>query len=160
MRWLSYFRLPYRAGVGIMLLSKTNKVFIAKRIDMNSNYWQMPQGGIDRGETAEEAAFRELKEEIGTNNAQILAKTRKEYYYDFPVGLIKRIWNGKYRGQRQTWFLMKYLGKDEDFNLGGHMPEFSEWRWVEIPELLEIVVPFKRAVYEEVISEFYEIFKE
>lgn len=154
MRWPPRLNLPYRPCVGIMLINKDNMVFIAQRIDTKGNSWQMPQGGIDRGETPEAAALRELKEEIGTDNATIIAKANKEYTYDLPLPLIGRFWDGKFKGQRQTWFLMRFAGTDEDINLLTHHPEFSVWKWAPISELSEIVVPFKKEVYESVLEEF------
>jgi putative (di)nucleoside polyphosphate hydrolase len=137
-----------------MLLNEQGQVFIAKRIDVISDSWQMPQGGIDRGESAEDAAMRELLEEIGTNNVQIIARSKKEYKYDLPNVLGRKLWHGRYRGQRQTWFLMNFLGTDDEINIDTHHPEFCDWRWAEVSELLDLVIPFKRGVYQIVINEF------
>ena len=154
MRWPPRINLPYRPCVGIMLINKDNKVFIARRIDTKGKSWQMPQGGIDRGETPEDAALRELKEEIGTNNATIIAKATREYTYDLPASLIGRLWNGRFKGQRQTWFLMRFVGEDDEINLLTHHPEFSVWKWAAISDLPAIVVPFKKDVYKSVVNEF------
>jgi putative (di)nucleoside polyphosphate hydrolase len=159
MRWPPRLNRPYRPCVGIMLINSDNQVFIAQRLDHPSNAWQMPQGGIDHGEDAETAAYRELKEEIGTNKASIIAVAKKEYTYEIPAPLNNRIWHGRYRGQRQQWFLMKYEGVDEDINLETHQPEFSAWRWAPITDLMDLVVHFKREVYIQVIEEFKEYLK-
>jgi putative (di)nucleoside polyphosphate hydrolase len=154
MRWPPRLNRPYRPCVGIMLLNAENQVFVAQRLDHPSNAWQMPQGGIDPGEDPQVAAFRELKEEIGTDKASILTVAKQQYSYDIPAPLNNKIWQGRYRGQSQLWFLMRFEGSDEDINLETHHPEFSSWRWAPIHELLDLVVPFKRHVYEEVIKEF------
>lgn len=154
MRWPPRLNRPYRPCVGIMLVNSDNQVFVAQRLDHPSNAWQMPQGGIEPGEDPKAAALRELNEEIGTNKASIIAIASKQYKYDIPAPLNKNIWQGRYRGQSQLWFLMKYEGTDEDINLDTDHPEFSAWRWVPINELLDIVVHFKREVYVSVIEEF------
>lgn len=151
-------KLPYRPCVGVMLLNKKREVFVARRLDMTSEAWQMPQGGIDEGETPEEALMRELEEEIGTNNAKIIAQAKEWYSYDLPVHLIGKLWKGKYRGQTQQWFLMDFLGDDDEINLETEHPEFSHWRWAE-PEILpEIIVPFKRQLYIDLLHEFQDHF--
>lgn len=155
MRWPPRVNLPYRPSVGIMLINADNQVFVAQRIDAYKTAWQMPQGGLDRGETPEQAAHRELKEEIGTNNATVLAKSKKEYTYDLPPRLVGRSWNGRYRGQRQTWFLMQFEGEDSEIDLDTHThPEFSHWKWVDIHQLVNLVAPFKRDVYRALVKEF------
>lgn len=146
--------LPYRPGVGIMLLNREGRVFVAKRIDMVSEAWQMPQGGIDAGEEPLAAALRELKEEIGTDKAELLAESRDWYSYDLPEVLIPKIWGGKYRGQKQKWFALRFTGTDADINIATTHPEFSEWHWVPIRELPDIIVPFKRALYQALVEEF------
>ena len=147
--------LPFRPGVGLMILNKENKVFVGKRIDTRKEYWQMPQGGIDHNETAKDAVMREMLEEIGTNNATILAKTKKEYSYLIPEYLIPKLWGGQYKGQNQIWFLIQYLGTNTEISLDHHShPEFSEWQWVDIEKLPQIVIPFKRDLYISVIEEF------
>ncbi len=151
--------LPYRMGVGIMLADAQGRIFIAKRIDMISEAWQMPQGGIDPGETPTEAARRELKEEIGTDKARILHESEAWYDYDLPSELIARIWGGKYRGQRQKWFLMRFLGKDSDINLDTEEPEFTQWKWVEPRELPNLIVPFKQDLYRRLVDDFSPLLK-
>ena len=148
--------LPYRPGVGIMLLNDEGSVFVAQRIDMPSDAWQMPQGGIDPGEDAGEAAIRELEEEIGIgpDKVALIARARGEFYYDLPDELVGKVWKGKWRGQRQTWFLYRFLGEDLDINLATAHPEFSTWRWVDPHELPKLIVPFKRKLYEDVIAAF------
>ncbi len=150
----AYSLLPYRKGVGIMLLNSARKVFVAKRIDMTSEAWQMPQGGIDKGEDAKVAALRELLEETGTNKATIIAESNGWYNYDLPDELVPIIWNGKYRGQQQKWFLMNFIGKDNDINIKTKDPEFSEWKWIEPRHLPDIIVPFKRKLYQAIVEEF------
>jgi len=151
-------QLPYRSGVGIMLLNAQNHVFVAKRIDTRSEAWQMPQGGIDHGETPIEAAKRELMEETGTDKATILQESRAWLTYDLPDDLIPTIWGGKYRGQKQKWFAMRFTGTDTDtdtdININTPHPEFCEWKWAPITTLPDLIVPFKRALYEAVVAEF------
>ncbi len=146
--------LPYRLGVGIMLLDAHDRVFVAKRIDMTSEAWQMPQGGIDPGEEARTTAHRELLEETATDKAKIIAESVDWYTYDLPTALIPKIWGGKYRGQKQKWFAMRFLGIDSDINIATEHPEFSEWKWVDMETLPDIIVPFKRALYQALIEEF------
>lgn len=145
---------PYRNGVGIMLLNKENKVFVARRLVPATKAWQMPQGGIDQGESPEIAALRELKEEIGTNNVQILAVSQHWYSYDFPPYLIGKLWGGNYRGQRQKWFLMRFLGKDPEINVATEEPEFCAWQWINIEELPTFAISFKRKTYQALVDEF------
>lgn len=145
---------PYRPCVGLMLFNAIGEVFVGNRIDVPGDHWQMPQGGIDPGESPEEAAWRELQEEVGTTKAEILAESKTWYPYDLPHGLSRRIWKGQYRGQTQRWFALRYLGEDTDIDLTGHKPEFSEWRWISLEALPEVIVPFKRPIYERVILEF------
>jgi len=151
--------LPYRNGVGIMLLNPENKVFVGKRITPSSKAWQMPQGGINEGETPDEAAFRELEEEIGTNNAKILAISQTWHSYDFPPYLINKVWGGNYRGQRQKWFLMRFSGQDTDINVATEQPEFNEWQWIEIKELPILAISFKQKTYQALIEEFNSFIK-
>lgn len=146
--------LPYREGVGIMLLNPQKQVFVARRIDTTSEAWQMPQGGIDPGETPEQAARRELLEEAGTDKAEILAESRVWHTYDLPEHLISAIWQGRYRGQRQKWFAMRFTGSDADIDICTGEPEFCEWRWVEMDTLPGLIVPFKRRLYEALVAEF------
>jgi putative (di)nucleoside polyphosphate hydrolase len=154
MRWPPRVILPYRSSIGVMLVNQTDKVLIARRIETKAKAWQMPQGGIDKGESTESAALRELKEEIGTNNVSIIAKTKTPHKYDFPLSLMGRLWKGQYRGQSQIWFLMRFEGQDEEINVHTEHPEFCEWKWTEINNLIEIAVPFKRNLYKAIIEEF------
>ncbi len=146
--------LPYRPCVGVMLFNSDGRVFVARRIDMISEAWQMPQGGIDEGEDPAAAAFRELEEEIGTGKAEILDETEGWLDYDLPDDLLGRIWGGRYRGQRQKWFAMRFTGTDADIDLDTEDPEFLDWKWVELESLPELIVPFKRALYAELVRRF------
>lgn len=146
----------YRPCVGIMLVNMDGQVFVGQRIDNKAEAWQMPQGGIDEGEDAKTAAFRELGEETGIvrDHVEIIAKAREEHYYDLPPELVGQMWGGKYRGQRQHWFLARFLGQDSDINIETPHPEFREWKWV-VPEMLpDLIVPFKRRLYRDVLQEF------
>ena len=142
-------RLPLRSGVGIVLLNKENKVFVAKRIDNPKNFWQMPQGGVDDGEDYLSAAFRELEEETSVKNVKLIKEIEGTTSYELPDNLLGIIWKGKYKGQKQKWFLMRYIGKDEDINLNTKKPEFMEWKWIDISKITEVVVDFKLEVYKE-----------
>ena len=144
-----YKNLPLRIGVGVVLLNNENKVFVAKRIDNPKNFWQMPQGGVDSNEEFLTAAFRELYEETSIKNVKLIQEIEGTYTYELPKNLLGIIWKGKYRGQKQKWFLMKYLGNDNEINLKTNNPEFLEWKWVDIDQITEIVVDFKLHVYEE-----------
>ncbi|BAK66439.1 MULTISPECIES: RNA pyrophosphohydrolase [Sphingobium] len=149
--------LPYRPCVGIMLANRQGHVFVGRRIQpKEGDAWQMPQGGIDRGETAEQALMRELAEETGVaaNLVDIIARSAREHLYDLPEPLIGKLWGGKYRGQAQRWFLLRFKGEDGDINIETHHPEFADWRWVQAEELVDLIVPFKRPVYREVVQEF------
>ena len=148
------YQLPYREGVGIMLVNRRGEVFVARRIDSTSEAWQMPQGGIDAGEEPRVAAFRELLEETGTNKAKIITESEKWYAYDLPIHLVPKLWGGKYRGQRQKWFAMLFEGEDSDINIETEHPEFCEWKWIPIRQLPDIIVPFKRALYQILVDEF------
>ena len=150
----NFAHLPYRRGVGMMVLNNAGQVFVAKRIDMTSEAWQMPQGGIDDGEQPQAAALRELKEEIGTDNATILAESADWYRYDLPDHLVPKIWGGKYRGQEQKWFVLRLNGGDELIDITGDHAEFSEWKWVNALSLPDVIVPFKRALYAALVQEF------
>ena len=149
-------KLPYRSNVGIMMVNKTGYIFVGQRLDNNQDAWQMPQGGIDAGEDPETAAYRELLEETGVNqqNVRFLASSSRWLSYDLPEDLIPTLWNGKFRGQKQKWFLFKFLGKDGDINIATEHPEFSKWKWISKENLLEEIVPFKKSVYENVLKEF------
>ena len=144
-----YKNLPLRIGVGVVLLNKENKVFVAKRIDNPKNFWQMPQGGVDSDENFLAAAFRELYEETSIKDVKLIQEIEGTYTYELPKNLLGIIWKGKYRGQKQKWFLMKYLGNDSEINLKTNNPEFLEWKWVDIDQITEIVVDFKLHVYKE-----------
>lgn len=144
---------PYRPGVGIMLINDAGRVFVARRVD-TPGAWQMPQGGIDHGETPRRAALRELKEETGTDKAEMLAESRDWLRYDLPPELAARTWKGRYRGQAQKWFAFRFTGDDEEFDLSAHAQEFDSWRWATPEEVLAGIVAFKRPVYEAVLEEF------
>ena len=142
--------LPLRSGVGIAVLNKDNKIFVAKRIDNPKNFWQMPQGGVDDGEDYLTAAYRELEEETSIKEVEVIKELDELITYELPKKLLGIIWNGKYRGQEQKWFLMRFLGKDSDINIKTKNPEFCEWKWIEIDNILDCVVDFKLHVYESV----------
>lgn len=144
--------LPYRPCVGIMLFDDGGRVFVGRRID-TPEAWQMPQGGIDDGETPEAAALRELEEEIGTAAAVIEAATAGWLDYDLPGHLVGKLWGGRWRGQRQKWFACRFTGTDDDIRLETAHPEFDAWRWVGLDELTGLIVPFKRAIYAAVVAE-------
>ena len=146
--------LAYRPGVGIMLLNSQRQVLVGQRIDNPSDAWQMPQGGIEPGETPADAAMRELKEEIGTNQAEIIAESREWLVYDLPEDLVPVLWGGRYRGQRQKWFAMRFLGQDADIDLETDRPEFSNWKWLEPRALPDVIVPFKQRLYQRLLTEF------
>ena len=141
--------LPLRIGVGIVVLNKENKVFVAKRIDNPKNFWQMPQGGVDDGEDFLKAAYRELKEETSIKNVKLIKEIDGQTTYELPKHLLGIIWKGKFRGQKQKWFLMKYLGNNNDINIKTKNPEFLDWKWIELDEITEFVVDFKLNVYKE-----------
>jgi putative (di)nucleoside polyphosphate hydrolase len=146
--------LPYRPCVGIMLINSEGKVFAGKRIDQTLEGWQMPQGGIDKGESPRDAALRELMEEAGTDKCEIIAEREDWLTYDLPAHLIGVALRGKYRGQKQKWFLARFTGKDSDIDLHTHEPEFCDWKWFGLDELPGLIVPFKRPTYEAVIAGF------
>lgn len=147
-------RLPYRPGVGIMLINREHKVFVAQRIDSPVPAWQMPQGGINEGEAPRDAALRELGEEIGTRKAEIIGESRGWLTYDLPQDLVPKVWSGRYRGQSQKWFLLRFLGGDGDIRIDTAAPEFSAWRWAAPETLAEIIIPFKQQLYREILAEF------
>jgi putative (di)nucleoside polyphosphate hydrolase len=146
--------LPYRPCVGIMLLNREGLVFVGKRIDQTVEGWQMPQGGIDAGENPRGAVMRELKEEIGTDKAEIIGEMDNWLTYDLPAHLIGVAFHGRYRGQCQKWFALRFLGQDSDIDLTAHEPEFAEWKWLTLEALPRLIVPFKRDTYRQVIEAF------
>ena len=145
--------LPYRKGVGMMVFNDDKKIFVGKRID-NQKAWQMPQGGVDENEDCFSAARRELYEETGIQSIRVIEKSKEKYTYDLPEYLLGKIWKGKYKGQKQRWFLIKFLGPDSEINLNQKCAEFNEWKWVDIDELSKLIVPFKKELYLSVIKEF------
>lgn len=160
-------RDSYRLNVGLMIVNKDKKVFVGKRLFHSSTLqnnddgaWQMPQGGIDQGETPSQAAFRELMEEVGCDNVEIISEAQEWYSYDLPEYSKDRYWGRRFKGQRQKWFLLQFLGTDEDINIHTKKPEFTNWRWVDHSELTKLIVDFKREVYEDVVKEFQWFFTE
>ncbi|HVI51694.1 MAG TPA: RNA pyrophosphohydrolase [Candidatus Sulfotelmatobacter sp.] len=146
--------LPYRLGVGLVLFNDQGLVFAARRIDTDQDAWQMPQGGIDKGEEPEAAALRELEEEIGTAKAEIIAETKDWLTYDLPADLAGKVWKGKYRGQKQKWYALRFTGSDADIDIATEHPEFSAWTWMPLADLVDKIVPFKRDLYRAVTAEF------
>jgi len=142
--------LPFRSGVGIVVLNKDNKVFVAKRIDNQKNLWQMPQGGVEKGEGYLAAAYRELEEETSIKNVNLIKELDGLISYLLPKNLLGVIWKGKYRGQEQKWFVMRFLGKDNEINIKTKNPEFCEWKWIDLKNITDLVVDFKLHVYEDV----------
>ena len=148
--------LPYRPAAAVMLLNAEDKVFVAQRLDNALDAWQMPQGGLDPGEHPQAGALRELEEETGIppRLVEILGKAPRELLYDLPPELVGKIWGGKYRGQTQHWFIARFHGRDEDINLDTPHPEFRAWKWADPRELVDLIVPFKRKLYAEVVDAF------
>ncbi|MEL6293406.1 MAG: RNA pyrophosphohydrolase [Pseudomonadota bacterium] len=151
-------KLPYRPCVGVMLMNDDGHVFVGQRIDRDQSAWQMPQGGVDKAEDPKDAALRELWEETGVTAdlVDLLASTDDWLNYDLPHDLVPNIWKGRFRGQKQKWFLFRFTGIDEQINIQTDHPEFSEWRWLPPGELVQNIVPFKRAVYEQLMDRFKE----
>ena len=150
-------KLPLRNGVGIVVLNKNNQVFVAKRIDNSKNFWQMPQGGVDKNEDYLAAAYRELEEETSIKNVDLVKELDELISYDLPKHLLGVIWKGKYRGQEQKWFVVRFLGNDSEININTNHPEFCEWKWVELEKITDLVVDFKLHVYEDVKKKVKEI---
>ena len=154
---IPYSQRPYRPNVGIVLFNAAGLVFTAKRLDTKGDAWQFPQGGIDDGEDARAAALRELEEEIGTAKAEIIGEARDWISYDLPRDVAGSWHKGRWRGQTQKWFALKFLGADTDINIATEHPEFSEWRWMRLADVPAVIVPFKRELYEQVVAEFLPI---
>ena len=142
--------LPLRDGVGIVVLNKSNKIFVGKRIDNPKNFWQMPQGGIDPGEEYLSAALRELKEETGIESVDLIKEIDELLTYELPQNLLGIIWKGKYRGQKQKWFILRFNGNDKEINLNTHKPEFMDWKWIDISDITKVAVSFKLEVYKKI----------
>lgn len=153
---IDFAHLPYRACAGVMLLNQRGLVFVGQRADSDADAWQMPQGGIDPGEDPEQAAYRELEEETGIPRrlAAIVARSKGQHLYDLPPQLMGKMWGGKYRGQSQTWFLMHFMGSDDDVDIETKHQEFRAWQWVKPTELERLIVPFKKQLYRNVVAEF------
>ena len=149
--------LPLRTGVGAIVLNKNNKVFVGKRRDNPGKNWQMPQGGVDKGESCIDAMKRELLEETGIKNIEILKEIDRWTEYELPDYLLGKIWKGKYRGQKQKWFIVRFIGKDEEINLQTSHPEFIEWKWIEAENLPNVIVKFKKKLYENLLPEIKKI---
>ena len=152
-----YKNLPLRNGVGMVVLNNQNKIFVAKRIDNPKNYWQMPQGGVDTGENYYEAALRELEEETSIKNVLFIKEIDGFLTYNLPDNLLGIIWKGKYKGQKQKWFIVKFNGKDEEINIQTKKPEFLDWKWINIENLTDGVVNFKLEVYKQIQKEITKI---
>tara|TARA_B100002051_G_scaffold1757_1_gene1649 strand:- start:732 stop:1205 length:474 start_codon:yes stop_codon:yes gene_type:complete len=148
-----FSKLPLRKGVGVVLLNSNNKVFVAKRIDNPNDFWQMPQGGIDKGEDSLKAAIRELKEETSVINVELIKEIQEEITYNLPQNLLGIIWKGKFKGQTQKWYVMRFLGTDNEINLKTKHPEFLEWKWIDIENITDKVVDFKVHVYVKIKEE-------
>ena len=149
--------LPLRSGVGIVVLNKDNKIFVAKRIDNQKNFWQMPQGGIDKGEDYLVAAYRELEEETSIKNVKLIKEIDGFITYELPKNLLGIIWKGKYRGKKQKWFIVRFEGNESEINIKTTKPEFIEWKWLEIKELPNVIVDFKKSLYIKLTSELEKI---
>jgi putative (di)nucleoside polyphosphate hydrolase len=149
-----YEQRPYRPCVGIFLLNNDGLVFAGRRIDSRAEAWQMPQGGIDAGESPLQACMREMREEIGTNTAELISQHDDWLYYDIPLPLADRLWQGRYKGQKQKWMALRFTGDDSDINIATEEPEFCEWKWLSPHDLVDLAVPFKRDVYQNVLAAF------
>ena len=153
----NFSKLPLRKGVGIVLLNNKNKVFVAKRIDNPKNFWQMPQGGVDGGENYYEAALRELKEETSVASVELIQEIDKKLTYILPDHLIGIIWKGKFKGQTQKWFVMRFIGNESEININTKNPEFLDWKWIDLEDLTKIAVNFKLDVYKNLKQEVSKI---
>ena len=154
---MNEYTLPLRAGVGIVLLNNKNEVFVGKRLDNPKNFWQMPQGGVDINEDYLDAAKRELQEETSIRSVELIKELDGWLKYDLPKKLVGKIWKGKYRGQKQKWFVMKFLGNDNEININTQNPEFLDWKWVKIDKITDLVVDFKLNIYKEIKKKTKEI---
>ena len=153
----NFSKLPLRKGVGIVLLNNKNKVFVAKRIDNPKNFWQMPQGGVDVGENNYQAALRELKEETSIESVELIKEIDKKLTYILPDHLIGIIWKGRFKGQTQKWFVMRFIGKESEININTKNPEFLDWKWIDLEDLTKIAVNFKFNVYKSLKKEVFKI---
>jgi len=153
----NFSKLPLRKGVGIVLLNNKNKVFVAKRIDNPKNFWQMPQGGVDGGENYYEAALRELKEETSVASVELIQEIDKKLTYILPDHLIGIIWRGRFKGQTQKWFVMRFIGNESEININTKNPEFLDWKWIDLEDLTKIAVNFKLDVYKNLRQEVSKI---
>ena len=150
---------PYRKCVGMVIINNNKKILVGKRLDHPSGFWQMPQGGIDTKENPQEAVWREMMEEIGTNKAKLIKMSKQWLKYDIPIETLKTLpWGSKYKGQIQKWFAFSFTGQDNDINVGTENPEFSEWKWAKMDSIVDYIVPFKRVVYSKILEEFKDIF--
>ena len=154
---VKFKNLPLRIGVGIIILNRENKIFVAKRIDNPKNFWQMPQGGVDKNEDFLSAAYRELEEETSIKNVELIKEIDEILTYELPKHLLGIIWKGKYRGQKQKWFIMRYLGTDDQININTKKPEFLEWKWIDPDMITDVVVDFKLEVYKKLKFKIKEI---
>lgn len=152
-----FSNLPLRKGVGVALLNNNNQIFVAKRIDNPNDFWQMPQGGIDIGENPLQAAYRELKEETSIKSVKLIKEINNEITYLLPNNLLGIIWRGKYKGQTQKWFIMRFLGEDKEINLKTNHPEFLDWKWINLENITDKVVDFKLHVYQEIKKELKDL---
>ena len=152
-----YENLPLRNGVGIILLNKENKIFVAKRIDNPKNFWQMPQGGVDKNENYYKAALRELEEETSIKSVKLIKEIERKFTYILPDHLIGIIWKGKFKGQKQKWFVMRFIGNESEININTKHPEFLDWKWIGLEDLTKIAVNFKLNVYKNIKQELSEI---
>ena len=152
-----YENLPLRNGVGIILLNKENKIFVAKRIDNPKNFWQMPQGGVDKNENYYKAALRELEEETSIKSVKLIKEIERKFTYILPDHLIGIIWKGKFKGQKQKWFVMRFIGEESEININTKHPEFLDWKWIGLEDLTKIAVNFKLNVYKNIKQELSKI---